>query len=98
MTTQALLDSDDLELQATLQWRLSIPLLVIVVTLLAVPLSRTNNRQGRFGKLLPAIVLYFTYLVSLNAMRGAIESGSVPVSVTMLPVHFVYLSSGACAA
>ena len=25
-------------------------------------------------------------------MRGAIESGSVPVSVTMLPVHFVYLS------
>lgn len=92
MTTQALLDSDDLELQATLQWRLSIPLLVIVVTLLAVPLSRTNNRQGRFGKLLPAIVLYFTYLVSLNAMRGAIESGSVPVSVTMLPVHFVYLS------
>ena len=92
VTTRALLSSDDPELQATLQWRLSIPLLVIVVTLLAVPLSRTNNRQGRFGKLLPAIVLYFTYLVSLNAMRGAIESGSVPVSVTMLPVHFVYLS------
>ena len=92
ISTQDLLDSDDLELQATLQWRLSIPLLVLVVTLLAVPLARTNNRQGRFGKLLPAIVLYFTYLVSLNAMRGAIESGSVPVSVTMLPVHFVYLS------
>jgi len=92
ISTMALLGSDDLELQATLQWRLSIPLLVMVVTLLAVPLSRTNNRQGRFGKLLPAIVLYFTYLVALNAMRGAIESGAVPVSVTMLPVHFVYLS------
>ena len=92
ISTRALLNSDDPELQAALQWRLSIPLLVIVVTLLAVPLSRTNNRQGRFGKLLPAIVLYFTYLVSLNAMRGAIESGSVPVSVTMLPVHFAYLS------
>lgn len=92
ITTRALLGSDDPELQATLQWRLSIPLLVLVVTLLAVPLSRANNRQGRFGKLLPAIILYFTYLVSLNAMRGAIESGSVPVSVTMLPVHFVYLS------
>lgn len=91
ISTSALLDSDDLELQATLQWRLSIPLLVMVVTLLAVPLSRTNNRQGRFGKLLPAIVLYFTYLVSLNAMRGGIESGAVPVSVTMLPVHGVYL-------
>ena len=92
MASQLLWRSDDPELQATLQWRLSIPLLVIVVTLLAVPLSRANHRQGRFGKLLPAIVLYFTYLVSLNAMRGAIESGSVPVSVTLLPVHFVYLS------
>ena len=91
ISTRALLGSDDPELQATLQWRLSIPLLVLVVTLLAVPLSRTNNRQGRFGKLLPAIILYFTYLVSLNAMRGAIESGSIPVSVTMLPVHLVYL-------
>jgi lipopolysaccharide export system permease protein len=74
-----------------LQWRLSIPVLVIVVTLLAVPLSRTNHREGRFGKLLPAIVLYFTYLVSLNAMRDALESGSVPLSVTILPVHLVYL-------
>ena len=37
ITTQAYLSSDDPELQATLQWRLSIPLLVIGVTLLAVP-------------------------------------------------------------
>ena len=89
--TALLLGSNDPELQATLQWRLSIPLMVIVVTLLAVPLSRTNNRQGRYGKLLPAIVLYFTYLVALNAMRGAIESGAIAISVTLLPVHMVYL-------
>ena len=89
--TQALFAADDLSSQAMLQWRLSIPVLVIVVTLLAVPLSRTNHRKGRFGKLLPAIVLYFTYLVSLNAMRDALESGSVPLSVTILPVHLVYL-------
>ena len=91
ISTRELLGSGDPELQATLQWRLSIPLLVMVVTLLAVPLSRTNNRQGRFGKLLPAIILYFTYLVALNVMRGAIESGAVPVNVTMLPVHGAYL-------
>ena len=66
-----------------LQWRLSIPVLVLVVTMLAVPLSRTNHRKGRFGKLLPAIVLYFTYLVALNAMRDALESGSVPMAVTI---------------
>ena len=94
VATGLLLGSDDPELQATLQWRLSIPLMVLVVTILAVPLSRTNNRQGRYGKLLPAIVLYFTYLVALNAMRGALESGAIPISVTLLPVHAVYLAIG----
>jgi lipopolysaccharide export system permease protein len=91
LATEQLLGSTDPELQATLQWRLSIPLMLIVVTILAVPLSRTNNRQGRYGKLLPAIVLYFTYLVALNGMRGAIESGAIPAAVTLLPVHGIYL-------
>ena len=45
-----------------------------------------------FGKLLPAIVLYFTYLVALNAMREALESGSIPMAVTIFPVHLVYLA------
>lgn len=91
MQTSLLLGSSDPELQATLQWRLSIPLMVLVVTILAVPLSRTNNRQGRYGKLLPAIALYFTYLVALNGMRGALESGAIPIYVTLLPVHGLYL-------
>ena len=94
VATGLLLGSDDPALQATLQWRLSMPLMLLVVTILAVPLSRTNNRQGRYGKLLPAIVLYFTYLVALNAMRGAIESGAVSAAVTMLPVHAFYLAVG----
>src|SRR5690606_4677771 len=51
--------------QAELQWRLSIPLLVFVVTLLAVPLAKVNPRQGRFLKLLPAILLYMAYLALL---------------------------------
>ena len=91
LTTAELLASQDPKLQAALQWRLATPLMVLVVTLLAVPLSRTNPRQGKFAKLLPAIMLYFGYLVSLNAMRGALESGSVPIEVTLLPVHLLFL-------
>ena len=90
-TTAELLASKDPKLQAALQWRLSTPFMVLVVTLLAVPLSRTNPRQGKFAKLLPAIMLYFGYLVALNAMRGALESGSVPIEVTLLPVHLLFL-------
>ncbi len=44
--TADLFGSDNPRYQAELQWRLSTPLLVFVVTLLAVPLSRVNPRQG----------------------------------------------------
>ena len=89
--TAELIGSADIRHQAALQWRLSIPLMVLIVTLLAVPLSRTDPRQGRYAKLLPAVMLYFTYLVMLNGLRGALESGSVPIGATLLPVHLLFL-------
>jgi lipopolysaccharide export system permease protein len=94
IATSELLMSDDPKLEATLQWRLSIPLMVLIVVILAVPLSRTDPRQGRFTKLLPAIALYFAYLLALNTLRGNIESGELPVSITLLPVHAVFLLLG----
>jgi len=36
-------------------------------------------------------LLYFIYLVSLNALRGAIESGKLPIELTLLPVHLLFL-------
>lgn len=77
MTTNSLLSSDDVRSRAELEWRLSLPLLVFIVTLMAVPLSRVNPRQGRFLKLLPAILLYMAYLTILIAARGALEKGKI---------------------
>lgn len=48
--TLDLLRSDVREERAALQWRLSLPVLVLVVAVLAVPLSRTNARRGRYLK------------------------------------------------
>ena len=91
MTTQALINSSKVEHQVALQWRFSIPVIMFIVTLLAVPLSRINPRSGRFARILPAVLLYFSYLVSLNTLRGAIEGGSLPVGMTLIPVHLVFL-------
>lgn len=91
MSTAELWRSDDPEHRATLQWRLSLPVLVMVVALLAVPLSRTNPRQGKFVKILPAILLYVIYLVSLNAARGALEDGLISSWLGMLSVHAMFL-------
>jgi lipopolysaccharide export system permease protein len=39
-------------------------------------------------------MLYFAYLLSLNAVRGSIESGGIPSDVTLLPVHLGFLLFG----
>ena len=77
MPTSSLLASGP-RWKTELQWRLSLPLLVFIVTLMAVPLSRVNPRQGRFLKLLPAILFYMAYLTILIAARGALEKGKIP--------------------
>lgn len=94
LPTAALLGSDDLRHRAELQWRLSIPLLVFVVTVLAVPLARVNPRQGRFLKLLPAILLYMAYLALLIAMRGQLEKGRLPPALGLWWVHGLFLAIG----
>jgi len=92
--TRELIGSDKPRYQAELQWRLSLPLLVFVVTLLAVPLSRVNPRQGRFLKLLPAILLYMAYLALLIAARGALDKGKIPMALGLWWVHGLFLSIG----
>ena len=94
MTTSSLLGSDDIRSRTELQWRLSLPLLVFIVTLMAVPLSRVNPRQGRFLKLLPAILLYMAYLTILIAARGALEKGKIPPALGLWWVHAIFLAIG----
>ncbi|WP_286787452.1 MULTISPECIES: LPS export ABC transporter permease LptF [unclassified Pseudomonas] len=92
--TRALMSSDDIRQKAELQWRLSIPVLVFIVTLIAVPLSRVNPRQGRFLKLLPAILLYMAYLSLLIAARGSLDKGKLPPAIGLWPVHLLFLALG----
>ena len=94
--TRDLLGSTKLENIAALQWRLSLPLLVVVVTLLAVPLSKTDPRQGRYVQMVPAILLYIIYLVSLNAARGALEDGELSPIPGIWPVHIVFILIAVC--
>lgn len=90
-TTAQLLAADDIESKATLQWRISMPLMVLIATLLAVPLSKTNPRQGRYLKMLPAILIYVFYLSFLINARGAIAEGDLPVSLGVWVVHIPFL-------
>jgi lipopolysaccharide export system permease protein len=90
-TTAQLLAADDLESKAALQWRISMPLMVFIATLLAVPLSKTNPRQGRYLKMLPAILIYIFYLAFLINARGAVAEGDLPVALGVWVVHVPFL-------
>ena len=94
-STQELVDSAEPAHRAALVWRISVPLLVLVVTLMAVPLSRTNPRQGRYVKIFPAVILYILYLVLLNMARSGIEE-QVPLALTRFwAVHVLFVAIGA---
>ncbi len=93
-TTGELLRDDSDRARAQLQWRISLPLMVFILTLMAMPLSRVNPRQGRFAKLLPAIFLHICYLSLLLAALDAIGRGTLPAMIGMWPIHLVFLALG----
>ncbi|MGB5324326.1 MAG: LPS export ABC transporter permease LptF [Pseudomonadales bacterium] len=90
LPTRALLGSSDLAHIAALHWRFSLPATVIVVAILAVPLSRTDRRRGRYTKMLPAIVIYLVYIVSLSGVRSVVETGELPPLMLWL-MHLFFL-------
>ncbi|WP_461482098.1 LPS export ABC transporter permease LptF [Porticoccus sp.] len=92
LPTGELLGSDQTPKAAALQWRLSVPVLVLVVSLMAIPLSRTDPRQGRFARMLPAVLLYIVYLVMLNGARGMAEDGKISALMGLWGVHLVFIS------
>ncbi|WOX05023.1 LPS export ABC transporter permease LptF [Microbulbifer pacificus] len=94
MTTAELWKSSDPRERVNLHYRFSLPVLVLVVAILAVPLSRTNPRQGRYAKMIPAILLYIIYIVALQGVRGAIEDGKIEHAWTIWLVHPPFLILG----
>ncbi|MEH6635914.1 MAG: LPS export ABC transporter permease LptF [Halioglobus sp.] len=59
--------------QAEYQWRLSTPITTLLLALLAVPLSRSRPRQGRYARLLIAFVIYAAYYNLIGISRTWVE-------------------------
>lgn len=91
LPTSELWGTQDPRGQAALQWRLSLPLMVIVVSLIAVPLSYVRPRQGRFAKLFPAVFLHIFYLSALISVQGMIEKGQLDPGIGLWSVHGIFL-------
>ena len=82
------------EYRATIQWRIAFPLACILLILIAVPLSVVNPRQGKFGKIFPALMLFLTYFLLLTAMRSGVEKHAIPHLIGLWPIHLSALLLG----
>ncbi|GAA3716358.1 LPS export ABC transporter permease LptF [Oceanisphaera sediminis] len=89
--SSSLWQSDALLDRVELQWRLVLPLSMLVLTLAVVPLAVVNPRQGRYAKLLPAILLYLAYFLLQSASRSAVEGGELPVLPGLYTVPLLFL-------
>lgn len=69
------------------QWRISQPISVLIVALIAVPLARVKPRQGKYAKLVPAFAIYLCYFLLLMAGRSALEDGKIPVGLGLWWIH-----------
>jgi lipopolysaccharide export system permease protein len=94
-STQTLLASDAEEDKAALYWRVSVPLMVPIVAVLALCMSRTDHRRGRYIKMAPAFVLYLAYLLLLAKARSMTEEGSGGATAFVL-VHLGFLITALC--
>jgi lipopolysaccharide export system permease protein len=80
---------------AQLQFRASSPIMALVLTLIAVPLSRLRPRQGRYARVGFAIIVYFVYSNLLSAAKVWVEKGTLPPTIGVWWVHILLLAFGA---
>lgn len=96
MSNRQLWDNRDTNKHAwpELQWRIIMPLSVPILALLAVPFSHVRPRQGRYAKLLPAILVYTVYANMMFVARGWIESKALNpiVGLWWLPLLLLLLA------
>lgn len=88
--TLALLDSNEPKDVGQLSLRLAMVIMVPIATLLAFPLSKVQPRQGRFAKLLPAILLYVLYYSAIILMTSLISEGKAPIFIGTWWIHTLF--------
>ena len=91
MSTRELLLSPDKREQVEAQWRFSPIFATFVLCMVAVPLSMVNPRQGRFARLMPAIVIYVAYYLFLMSLRNLILTDTIPLYPGLYVVPLVFL-------
>lgn len=91
MTPTELWSSENLKHRVELQWRIAVPMILLVLGLLAVPLAYIAPRQGRYGKVGYALLIYIVYFNLVVLTRAQLEARTIPLEIGFWWVHLVFL-------
>lgn len=91
MTLLELWKMNETKSKTELYWRLTLVFSIVLMALIAVPLSEVNPRQGRILSLLPAMLLYLTFFLLQGALRHSAEKGNIEPIYALGCVNFSYL-------
>lgn len=81
----------DLDAMAELQMRLSMPLTIPILVLIAIPLSQVRNRQTKHAGFSLGILLYAAYMISLFVFQNGISKGAAFAKFGLIEAHLVFL-------
>lgn len=93
LSTPNLMQQQGASAQSILHWRFALPWLACIAAIIALALSETSHRKGRYFKLLPGLILYVFYLSLLLVSKNSIAKGQLSVS-SIWVVHGLFLILG----
>jgi lipopolysaccharide export system permease protein len=90
--TFALLFEPTPERLAEFHWRIALPMVAMVLSLIAIPLSFVNPRSGTSWNLILAILIFFLYYNLLGIFQAWTASARIPAWIGLTPVHIGMLA------
>lgn len=95
--TFELLRQNNLESVSELGYRMSLPWMIWIALLMALPLSRVSPRQGRWLKLVPSILLYIVAVLVIISIKEPVAKGKIgiwayPVVLVLMLILAIYVN------
>lgn len=78
--------------RAEIEWRLALPVSVLMLGLIALPLGLAPPRSGRYARLPLAILVYVVYANFLVMGKSWLEAGQLPGGLGLWWAHLIPLS------
>jgi lipopolysaccharide export system permease protein len=80
--------------QSELLWRIGIPIMALCFVTIALPLSYTNPRSGRYYSLIFAVLVYFAYSNLLTLLQNWVKNERISFAMAWWPLHLFIFTIG----